>query len=72
VLGTVIVVLVLALGGVVIRIPGVLALLNRFLTADFDAPLLWVLIVMSWLLGMIVTYAVVIRMLSRGAGHGVE
>jgi hypothetical protein len=33
----------------------VLALLNRFLTADFDAPLMWVLIVVSWLWGMIVT-----------------
>jgi heme A synthase len=63
VLGTLVAMLVLAFGGMVIRMPGVLALLDRFLTADFDAPLLWVLMVSSWLLGIVFTYVLVMLML---------
>jgi predicted membrane protein len=68
-LGTVVAFLVLALGGAVVRIPGVLPLLDRFLTAEFDAPLMWVLMVSSWLLGIVIAYALAVRMWkSRGAG----
>ena len=69
VLGTILAALVLAIAGAVIRIPGVLPLLDRFLTADVDAPLMWVLLVSSWMLGIVVTYAIATRALkSRAAG----
>ena len=57
-LGTIITFPVLYLAGAVVRIPGVQPLLVRFLTPDFDAPLMWVLLVSSWLLGIVVIYAV--------------
>jgi hypothetical protein len=58
VLGTIITFPVLYLAGAVVRIPGLQPLLTRFLTADFDAPLMWVLLVSSWLLGVVVIYAI--------------
>jgi hypothetical protein len=73
VVGTLLTIPVLALAGVVVRIPGVQPLLNRIFTADFDAPLMWGLLAGSWLLGIIVTYAIVAFALkSRDAGNGVD
>jgi hypothetical protein len=57
--------------GVVVRIPGLQPLLTRFFTADFDAPLMWVLLVSSWLLGVVVIYAIAVVVLkSRDAEPG--
>jgi hypothetical protein len=71
VLGTIITIPVLYLAGVVVRIPGLQPLLTRFLTADFDAPLLWVLLVSSWLLGIVVIYVITVFVLkSRDAEPG--
>jgi hypothetical protein len=68
-LGTVVAIVVLAFAGFVIRLPGVLPLLDRYLTADFDAPLMWILVVSSWLLGIAVTYALAMFLWkSRSAG----
>ncbi len=58
-LGTILTIPVLALGGAVVRIPGVQPVLDQVLTADHDAPLMWGLLASSWMLGIIVTYAVV-------------
>jgi hypothetical protein len=58
VLGTIITIPVLYLAGAVVRIPGLQPLLTRYLTADFDAPLMWFLLVSSWLLGIVVIYAI--------------
>ena len=58
VLGTIITIPVLYLAGAVVRIPGLQPLLTRYLTADFDAPLLWFLLVSSWLLGVVVIYVI--------------
>ena len=71
VLGTIITIPVLYLAGVVVRISGLQPLLTRFLTADFDAPLMWVLLVSSWLLGVVVIYAIAMFVLkSRDAEPG--
>jgi hypothetical protein len=58
VLGTIITFPVLYLAGAVVRIPGLQPLLTQYLTADFDAPLMWGLLVSSWLLGIVVIYAI--------------
>jgi hypothetical protein len=58
VLGAIITIPVLYLAGIVLRITGLQPLLTQFLTADFDAPLMWVLLVSSWLLGIVVIYAI--------------
>ena len=63
VLGAIITVPVLYLAGIVLRITGLQPLLTQFLTADFDAPLMWVLLVSSWLLGIVVIYAIAVVVL---------
>ena len=71
VLGTIITIPVLYLAGVVVRIPGLQPLLTQVLTADFDAPLMWVLLVSSWLLGIVVIYAIAVFVFrSRNAESG--
>jgi hypothetical protein len=67
-LGGLVAVVVLALAGALVRIPGVLPLLARFLSADLDAPLMWMLMVSSWLLGIVVIYSLVnfVRRSPRG------
>ena len=71
VLGTIITIPALYLAGVVVRIPGLQPLLTQFLTADFDAPLMWFLLVSSWLLGVVVIYAIAVVVLkSRDAEPG--
>jgi hypothetical protein len=71
VLGTIITIPVLYFAGAVVRIPGLQPLLTRFLTADFDAPLMWVLLVSSWLLGIVVIYAIAAFVFrSRDTGPG--
>ena len=71
VLGTIITIPALYLAGVVVRIPGLQPLLTRFLTAEFDAPLMWFLLVSSWLLGVVVIYAIAVVVLkSRDAEPG--
>ena len=71
VLGTIITIPVLYLAGVVVRIPGLQPLLTQVLTADFDAPLMWVLLVSSWLLGSVVIYAIAVFVFrSRNAEPG--
>jgi hypothetical protein len=68
-LGWILVIPALFVAGVVIRIPGVHPVLNRLLTADYDAPLMWVLLVTSWMLGIVVTYVIMTLVLkSRDAG----
>ena len=68
-LGTMLTIPVLALAGAVVRIPGVHPVLDRILTADYDAPLMWGLLVSSWLLGIVVTYAIATFLLKwRDAG----
>ena len=71
VLGTIITIPVLYLAGVVVRIPGLQPWLTQVFTADFDAPLMWVLLVSSWLLGVVVIYAIAVVVLkSRDAEAG--
>jgi hypothetical protein len=67
-LGGLVAVVVLALAGALVRIPGVLPLLARFLSADLDAPLMWMLMVSSWLLGIVVIYSLInfVRRSPRG------
>jgi hypothetical protein len=73
VVGTLLTIPVLAVGGVIVRIPGVQPLLNRIFTADFDAPLMWGLLAGSWLLGIVVTYAIVAFALKgRNTENGVD
>jgi hypothetical protein len=69
-LGTILMIPVLYLGGIIIRIPGVHAFLDSILTADFDAPLMWALLVSAWLLGIVITYMIVAAARkSRDADH---
>ena len=59
VLGTALTIPVLALGGLVVRMPGVKATLDSVLTAEYDAPLMFGLLLLSWMLGVVVIYALV-------------
>jgi len=73
-LGTLLILPVLAIAGALVRLPGVQPILNQIFTAEFDAPLMWGLLVGAWLLGIIATYAIVTLMLrSRNdAERGVD
>ena len=72
-LGTLLMIPVLAIAGVIVRIPGVQPILNQIFTAQFDAPLMWGLLVGAWLLGIVVTYVIVtLAMRSRDAERGVD
>ena len=72
-LGTLLMIPVLAIAGAIVRIPGVQPILNQIFTAQFDAPLMWGLLVGAWLLGIVVTYVIVtLAMRSRDAERGVD
>jgi hypothetical protein len=47
--------------------------LNQIFTAQFDAPLMWGLLVAAWMLGIVVTYLIVtLAMKSRDNERGVD
>jgi hypothetical protein len=72
-LGTLLMIPVLAIAGAIVRIPGVQPILNQIFTAQFDAPLMWGLLLGAWLLGIVVTYVIVtLAMRSRDAERGVD
>jgi hypothetical protein len=72
-LGTLLTIPVLALAGAFVRLPGVQPILNQIFTAQFDAPLMWGLLVASWMLGIVVTYLIVtLAMKSRDNERGVD
>jgi hypothetical protein len=73
VLGTLLIVPVLALAGAFVRIPGMQAILDRIFTPNLDAVLMWVLLVSSWMLGVIAIYAGVTYLRgSRRVDNGAE
>jgi hypothetical protein len=72
-LGTLLIIPVLAIAGALVRLPGVQPILNQIFTAQFDAPLMWGLLVGAWLLGIIATYVIVTLLLrSRDSEQGVD
>jgi hypothetical protein len=72
-LGTLLTIPVLALAGAFVRIPGVQPILNQIFTAQFDAPLMWGLLVAAWTLGIVITYVIVtLAMKSRDDERGVD
>jgi hypothetical protein len=72
-LGTLLIIPVLALAGAFVRLPGVQPILNQIFTAQFDAPLMWGLLVAAWMLGIVVTYLIVTQtMKSRDEERGVD
>jgi hypothetical protein len=62
-LGTLLIIPVLAIAGALVRLPGVQPVLNQIFTAEFDAPLMWGLLVAAWMLGIVITYVIVTLML---------
>jgi hypothetical protein len=72
-LGTILMIPMLYLLGEVVRIPGLHQLLDSVLAANSDGPLMWGLLVLSWLLGIAITYAIVMGVSkSRAVEHGVD
>jgi hypothetical protein len=71
--GSLLTIPVLVVSGAIVSIPGVHRVLNEVLNKDFDGPLIWVLLVSSWMLGIISVYALVSLVLSsRDADNGVD